>query len=461
MTAEDKDSFGTLLRAARLRAGFASIHAFADALAAHGLAYTDDAIGHWENDRRRPPRDALLPALELLAQRSGITHLAQVSRMLWLLDLRDLDDDERHTHFPTLLRTSFADNLPPHPGYARLVGRDALVADLLARVGDPSHAPVIVLSGLGGIGKTAVVYEVVSRALAGGMFTRLAWETTRSEAFTGVTVRIRRAQTVTPADVFASFARQLGLSGMDRLPPDAVQARLRDIVRAGGCLLVLDNLETLEAAQDVAEALYKLVSPARSSQPSKVFITSRERLADIPHIYDVFIPGLSEPAALELLALEAHTRGAESLLTADERLLQRIYTVTGGMPLALKLIVSQYLLGIALDTELDKLAQVTDREALYRFIYFSLWQKLSEPAQQVLVAAATFAASSSHDMLMRVARLDEHRFDQAIPELVRMSLVEVLHRPETRQQRYDIHPMTRWFVNAPLTEVWNRQQGRI
>lgn len=63
------ETFGKLLRAARKQASFHTIAAFADALSERGLDYTDDAIGHWENDRRRPySSDADRPAAQIVVQ---------------------------------------------------------------------------------------------------------------------------------------------------------------------------------------------------------------------------------------------------------------------------------------------------------------------------------------------------------------------------------------------------------
>jgi hypothetical protein len=39
--------------------------------------------------------------------------------------------------------------------------------------------------------------------------------------------------------------------------------------------------------------------------------------------------------------------------------------------------------------------------------------------------------------------------------------MEVSHHSLAAQKRYDIHAMTRWFVNAPLTELWNQQKGAL
>ena len=49
------------------RAGFHTITAFANHLSDHGLVYSDQAIGHWEMNRRVPERDVVLRVLAALA----------------------------------------------------------------------------------------------------------------------------------------------------------------------------------------------------------------------------------------------------------------------------------------------------------------------------------------------------------------------------------------------------------
>lgn len=452
------ETFGKLLRTARKEAGFHTIAAFADALSERGLAYTDDAIGHWENDRRRPyssdtDRPKVMRIFQLLVEKGGIENTTQIDAMLMALNRPVLSNEEKAAYF-TDLGTPIA-NLPEKPPYDRLVGRDEVLEAVSRALQDATGKPVVTVSGLGGIGKTALAYEVVKRVMQSGRFEKLAWETTKSEEFTGVGIRQRREQSVSFPNVLANYARQLGFESLTAQPPEVIRVRLRDALRSGSTLLVLDNLETLEAAQDVARQLYEMVSPGRS----RVLITSRERLVDEPFVYDYFMRGLSESASLELIWDEAQTREAETLLQADDALLKRIYTTTGGMPLALKLIVSQSLLGIALDEELARLEGVRDEQQIYRFIYFAIWQKLSKPAQKLLIGSATFATTALRSMLQPVSELDDAAFNQAVPELVRASLMEVSHHSLAVQKRYDIHAMTRWFVNAPLMELWNRQKG--
>lgn len=223
------ETFGKLLRAARKQAGFHTIAAFADALSECELDYTDDAIGHWENDRRRPyssdvDRPRTLQIFQLLVEKGGIDDTAQIDAMLAALGRPTLSDEEKATYFPDLV-TSIA-NLPEKPPYDRLVGRDEVLAAVNQALQAASGKPIVVVSGLGGIGKTAVAYEVVKQAMQSGRFEKLAWETAKSEEFTGLSIRQRREQTISFPNVLASYARQLGFESLTAQPPEVLRVRL-------------------------------------------------------------------------------------------------------------------------------------------------------------------------------------------------------------------------------------------
>lgn len=79
------DTFGKLLRAARKQAGFHTIAAFAD------------AIGHWENDRRKPyssdmDRPKVMQIFQLLVEKGGIDDTTQIDAMLAALARPTLSD---------------------------------------------------------------------------------------------------------------------------------------------------------------------------------------------------------------------------------------------------------------------------------------------------------------------------------------------------------------------------------
>lgn len=123
---------------------------------------------------------------------SGIDDTPQIDAMLAALVRPVLSDEEKANHFPNL-GTSIA-NLPEKPPYDRLVGRDEVLAAVSQALQATAGKPVVVVSGLGGIGKTAVAYEVVKHVMQPGRFEKLAWETAKSErslSNTGMTSPIK------------------------------------------------------------------------------------------------------------------------------------------------------------------------------------------------------------------------------------------------------------------------------
>ena len=349
-------------------------------------------------------------------------------------------------------------NLPARR-YTRLIGREDEIATILdhLRNPDPTAPLIIAITALGGIGKTALAYEVAERAMLEKLFNGLVWESAKSEELEGTKIlTLAIPLSLSLESLIRAIASQLGYDNVLQLPPNEQLVRIRNILRNGSYLLVVDNLETVEAYEELARQLHSLLSPAQSSHPSKALITSRERFT-IPLLYEYHIRGLSKPASVEFIQAEAYNRDALGMLKAGPRLLDRMYAVTYGMPLAMKLLVSQFIAGIPLDTELDRL-QDAKEESLYELIYMRLWFNLSIAAQKILIATAAFAASVTRLMLQPVSKTSNDEFEIAIPELVRMSLIDPSDHPTAAQRRYSIHPVTRWFINAPLKELWEQQK---
>ena len=350
-------------------------------------------------------------------------------------------------------------NLPPKR-YTRLVNREEEIGTILEKLRspDPTAPPLIAITGLGGIGKTALAYEITERTMLEGLFDGVVWESAKLEELEAGKIRLLKPPALSFESLVSAIARQLGYDALLQLPPSELQNRIRHILQTGAYLIVVDNLETIEAYQELALQLHGLLSPSQSQRPSRALLTSRERLIEIPYVYDHYMRGLSRSASIEFIEQEACDRGAMGILQAGQRLLDRIYRVTYGMPLAMKLIVSQFIAGVPLDTELDRLESGKEEE-LYKFVYMRLWFKLSIPAQKVLIATAAFASSVARFMLQPVSKTADEEFEVAISELVRMSLIEPSDHPTAEQRRYSIHPITRWFINAPLKDLWEQQKA--
>lgn len=219
------------------------------------------------------------------------------------------------------------------PYIGSLIGRAdelAALAQWLAQDADAANARLVMVLGLGGVGKTSLVAHA-ARRLA-GHFERVIW---------------RSLLNAPPLDqVLVGLFQTLAEQPLAELPttPDEQLALLFRFLHRQRVLLVLDNLESI---LDSAEAgrfrpgyeLYDqlLWRAATVEHRSALLLTSRERpgavarlAGDTPRVRSLSLKGLDAVAGQELLA----ERGLAGPNVAQSALVARY----SGNPLALKLV---------------------------------------------------------------------------------------------------------------------------
>ncbi|MFC5064856.1 AfsR/SARP family transcriptional regulator [Actinomycetospora atypica] len=197
---------------------------------------------------------------------------------------------------------------------ARLIGRDAEVADLMRRL---PTSPLVTLVGGAGCGKTTLAVATAERLITG--FGGGVW-------FVDLTSALDAEQ------VAAAVASTLGLAGSGGSTEDA----LVGFTRSRRMLLVLDNCE--HVLDPAAELVEQLLVP---DSDLTILATSREPLEvdgeDVVHLAPLPLGASSSPAMelfLERYAAAAPERrlGAEDLATAAA-----ICAALDGLPLAIEL----------------------------------------------------------------------------------------------------------------------------
>lgn len=328
------------------------------------------------------------------------------------------------------------ERLPPAP-FRTLFGFDDQVERVAAQLQTGTSPDVVIVTGLGGQGKTSLAYAVARRLAEHAAFDEMIWIRVAGE---GGHDR--------PVFDFSAVVSRLSTEvlGTDApAEPSARLAQLRQAMKRRSHLVIIDNLERPD---ELAALLSELPTLA---EPGRFLLTSRTRPEPGVPGQVIALGELSRADGLSLVFDQAGAADGDSgpNLSGDDA--EAIFDIVGGNPLALKLAVAlsaiQPLDGLLRDLRERRTRSVDD---LYRHIYWRLWQALSQEAQALLIAMPLVAElGADTDQLAAISGLTDSDLWRAVHELWSRSLLET--RGTARDRRYGIHRLTETFVQTDLT----------
>lgn len=314
----------------------------------------------------------------------------------------------------------------------------------LRQVLERTDAPWIIgVDGIGGIGKTSLVNVVVREILTTDRFYDVAWISAKQEEFQPGLGLQAVDRPILDVNTFTDkLLEQLAPDVPLVLSTEEKQLILTDLLKKNPYLVVVDNLETIADNETVLALLHGLVNP------SKFVLTSRRSLHGHPGVFCLSLNELSQADTLDLLRYEAEQRGLRPIADAAPAQLVRIYQVTGGNPLALKLVIGQ-LCVLPLAQVLDGLKEARGKKVdeLYTYIYWQAWHEL-EPSSRQILSIMPLAQGGDLDQIKALCDLEPVELDKAIERLITLSLVEITG--DIDQRHYRIHRLTETFL---LNEV--------
>lgn len=334
----------------------------------------------------------------------------------------------------------------PLPEYSTLIGVETPLAKLHVLVSSLLPGQIVSIEGMGGIGKTALVHAFVGQDHIKQNYYELLWISARQPS-SGMShpESASAAANFTLEDVTTRLAQQLGLNHLVNKP---LEERLKGIQAATTLhkyLLVIDNLETVEDYVQLVPAL------AKFARNCTIIITTRKSLREFPYVTVFPVPELPKPFVSQLLEAEANRRGRD--FSIEEQDLAEIVETVGGLPLAIKLIATQiHLYPIS---EIIKEFQQAGKgvDSVYRFLYWKIWNSLSEPSRKLLFTFLTLnpeGEDSEYTALM--SGLDPSIYQSAFTELDNYSLIET--NSLQSMPRFRIHRLTATFLQTDILKLW-------
>ena len=322
----------------------------------------------------------------------------------------------------------------PAPTYSQFVMRARAYADVVD--GLRQRSAVVLITSLGGMGKTSLAREVASHCLVGDgslpMFDAVVWVSDKGrEGATNLSV------------VLDEIARTLDYPGFTSLPFDDKRYEVEQLLRRQRALLVVDNFETITDGALLSWLL-------RLPEPSKALVTSREYYAEFRGSWPVDLRGMSKAECGEFIRNQLHFLRMEDMVEAPT-VLAPICEVTGGNPKAIMLALGYLKHGQRpLSEVIDEI--YAGRGNLFDDLFTRAWQLLDDTAQRVLMAMTLFPISASQVTLGEVAAVQGFTYGRAADRLGELSLIDSSRPNIQSAPRYSLHPLVRAFAGARLQE---------
>jgi len=331
----------------------------------------------------------------------------------------------------------------------RLFGIQQFQQKLEAYLTDPEDSWLIGVVGEGGVGKTSLTAKTVRSVVEKADFRDISWVTAKKQYFdlqTQAKVDHEQKPFSSFDDLILDIARDLRIE----LPKSSEHYfdALCEEIKSRSCLIVIDNLETLEGYKSILSRFRSPLDPQKliAIEPSKILITSRVKLrSGLIGVRELPMTGIDRSSTIELI--RDRGQNIDQIADADDEDLMPIYDTSRGIPLITHLIVNTI---AKYDFPLQEiLQQIAGLDDLREFLYEDSVASLSPASLKCLriIAASENGYAISYDILQGKVELDDSEFRECLAELSQYHLLEKVGSSLHRYPRYKIHSFLHQFMN--------------
>ena len=327
----------------------------------------------------------------------------------------------------------------PHAPYAHYVSRTdeegrEYVETIIEKL-KHGRAWFIASDGAPGVGKTTIAYETALCCKEQQLFDVIVWTSAKQQILrTPDTIPVATYVTSinTILDHIGTTAENRSVLSVDSYAEK--EAIIRRLLAAERCLLIVDNLESLdkEEQRNIIAFLENL------PHPSKALITGRER--HFIGLYTITLMGMKQAEALRFMREEAERRSVPPLDSEDAIV---IHKATQGNPLAMQQVIGlMQSLGCTLEEALA-FDDLQSHDSMLDFMYAEAYEKLKLPEQQILHVLPLFTDLANSQAIMAASDVHSAQLTLGLQRLYRAFLIQ-----RFGETYYDLLPLARQFLRS-------------
>lgn len=308
---------------------------------------------------------------------------------------------------------------------------------------------LISITGVGGVGKTALATEIGRQALlerdgTPPLFEYCVFASAKVEYFRdGKSFPKEKAISSTEDIIFEILNTLKGakVAGVDKVLGSSLEKqdeRVKELLRENRVLLIVDNMESLDDPR-VNEFLADIPSP------SKVLMTDRRAFKSSSAVE---LTKMATQDSLDFIGSILQSRG----LSLDEGDKQMILENTGSIPLAMEWALGQIASGIDVETVCMNVGSSQKSSALTEYMFKNVFGSLDPNARTALVHAALPGTKVQGKMITSWTGLDEEHTRGALVDLMDYAILqchdEVDTKIKTLERTYQVPTLTRNYLMA-------------
>lgn len=325
-------------------------------------------------------------------------------------------------------------------------GRKKEIAQAMRALNPADRVWAVIIDGIGGIGKTALAVEVAYLCKEQEWFDTFVFVSAKLDQLKPLGIQETVLAAKTRDDFINEIARAIGRHEIAQLASNSKGRALAEALRGTKALLILDNLETLQPAEQtaIADFLHSIPNDCKS------IMTSRRRVGEAA--VTIHLERLEWEDARLLIEneLDKDAEIKRALSNVDEDGWKQLYDETGGSPLALTWTIGlMRARGLSFKRALSLLKDGGAESDLNEFIYSQAQKHIKANERAVLGALSFFGSFAKFDALLEVANLNHRVLDVVLEQLRAFSLVDKIEDQEG-QEYYALHTLTKRFVRADL-----------
>ena len=308
---------------------------------------------------------------------------------------------------------------------------------------------VITVTGAGGVGKTAIIQQILNEILTSNknIFDGIIWTSAKENKLSAVGIEDIEPTIKNYEELLDTIINTMGY-GLDNLTVEQKAIDVNEIFEIHKkILIIIDNLETI-TDNDIIDFILD------AHKNIKIIITSRRGLGQVERRYE--LNQLKESEAVALFRQISREKNLFSLSRLDDKTIKGYVNKIACYPLAIKWIIGNVAIGKDINLIID--SAINKQSDIAKFCFEQIYNSLKENSKILLCILSMFDAPVQAGILIYVLNQNQSDFEDCLKDLVLVSLVIQSQEKGSDGNiitKYNLLSLTRGFVREQLDN--NRQ----